>query len=181
MTRGRKVLIATGIALLAVLAGLAAPAVRAALAERRAGWNQHHAKMALMDIYAAEVRYHVGDEGVREELARRHMLSPSARPSSSPAGIRASPHGRYAPSLAELGAAGLLDPALATGTKEGYRFEVVTATSYVFEVVTRPIEHRETGFHFYQTDESGIVRFSTTGIGASHWSGVVSSLTATIP
>ena len=61
-------------------------------------------------------------------------------------------------------AADLLDGALASGTKNGYRFKYVASdtdgdgTLDAFQVSARPVEYGKTGNRSFFTDESGVIR-----------------------
>jgi hypothetical protein len=65
--------------------------------------------------------------------------------------------GRYG-NLKELGAAGLIDSSLASGSKEGYRFEVrVRGDS--FEAIAIPIKYLDTGIMSFYLDHTGVIRY----------------------
>jgi type IV pilus assembly protein PilA len=87
----------------------------------------------------------------------------------------------YANSLANLGGgagcaasaatACLIDPVLSTGVKSGYNFETLsangagtTASPYTtFETDTWPVAVNQTGNDAYCSDQSGVIRYNTTG------------------
>jgi hypothetical protein len=65
--------------------------------------------------------------------------------------------GKYG-TLVELGAAELIDPSLASGIKDGYRFEVrIKGNS--FEAIAVPIKYLETGIMSLYLDETGVIRY----------------------
>jgi hypothetical protein len=71
-------------------------------------------------------------------------------------------HGRFA-SLEELGAENLLDPRLATGTKNGYRFRVEVKLGQGtypegFEVVAMPETYDSSGRRSFFIDETMVIR-----------------------
>lgn len=68
-----------------------------------------------------------------------------------------SEHGRYATSLEQLGASGIIDSALATGEKGGFRFELRAAPAgYV--VHAEPVASGGSGSHTYYSDQSMVIR-----------------------
>lgn len=66
--------------------------------------------------------------------------------------------GEYAASLSKLESAELLDSELASGSKNGYRFNMVVGGES-FTVTATPIEFGTTGKHSYFSDETGVVRY----------------------
>lgn len=59
--------------------------------------------------------------------------------------------------LEELAANKLIDPAIASGIKDGYKFKVeVSGTS--FKATAVPLKYKETGSWSFYLDESGIIR-----------------------
>jgi len=83
----------------------------------------------------------------------------------------------YAPSLAALGpgtpasaqAANLIDASLASGTRNGYAFAYTAGPAdpqgaiQSYTITASPQELGRTGRRFFFTDQSGIIRFSTSG------------------
>lgn len=75
----------------------------------------------------------------------------------------------------ELYRASLVEPALASGTKSGYRFVVRTAPHAAgnpasFEIVATPVERggaSATGTRSFFVDESGVIRVNKSGLEAS--------------
>ena len=63
--------------------------------------------------------------------------------------------------LQELHSSGLIDAALASGAKDGYRFDV-RAGNDSFIAIATPHEYDVTGSWSYYLDESGIIRASVT-------------------
>jgi type IV pilus assembly protein PilA len=86
-------------------------------------------------------------------------------------------YGGYPKSLAELGpgnparsgAAGLIDSALASGTKDGYIFTYTAGASGVsgnvlsYSITANPITPGSTGRRRFFTDQSGVIRANTNG------------------
>lgn len=67
-------------------------------------------------------------------------------------------------SLAELGAAGLIDPVLATGTKLGYAFSV-SVTARGWSAWADPLEPGMSSRRHFFADQSGVVRASPERAG----------------
>jgi prepilin-type N-terminal cleavage/methylation domain-containing protein len=70
----------------------------------------------------------------------------------------------YAVSLEELATVNLIDTQLGTGTKQGYAFSVLPgADSFYWEAVANPIAPGKSGDRYFHVDESGAIRFNTSG------------------
>lgn len=73
--------------------------------------------------------------------------------------------GKLAPhkygTLEELYKAGLIDAELGSGTKAGYRFELV-ASKTSFKLTATPIQYGSTGDWSFYLDESGVIRGQTS-------------------
>ena len=69
--------------------------------------------------------------------------------------------GSYADSLAVLSAQSLIDSVLGAGTKDGYTFTVGGGAN-TFIVNSNPSTPGTTGNRYFFSDESGVIRFSTT-------------------
>lgn len=68
--------------------------------------------------------------------------------------------------LEELAAAGLLDEALASGTKRGYTFSVhvpAATPEYLWMAVANPVEVGETGERHFATNHEGVTFYTTSG------------------
>ncbi len=72
----------------------------------------------------------------------------------------------YAPDLATLGSASLVDDVLGSGTKDGYYF-TVSGGSISFSINADPIVHLSTGKRSFFADESGVIRYTTTNAPAT--------------
>lgn len=74
-------------------------------------------------------------------------------------------HGEYADfeDLSNATPPYLSDSNVASGLKDGYEFDVLSATSSGFEALASPIAFGKTGNKTFYIDESGIVRFSEDG------------------
>ena len=87
----------------------------------------------------------------------------------------------FAPDLGSLGgtvspptssAAGLIDNVLASGVKSGYKFTCTIGTPDVsgrintYSVNASPITVGTTGTNYYFTDQSGVIRQSSTGVAS---------------
>jgi len=66
--------------------------------------------------------------------------------------------GEYATSLSKLELAELLDSELASGSKDGYRFNMVGGGKS-FTVTATPLEFGKTGNRSFFSDETGVVRY----------------------
>jgi len=69
--------------------------------------------------------------------------------------------GSYAASLTILSAQKLIDSVLGAGVKAGYTFSV-TGTSTTFISTASPTTPGSSGTRYFFTDESGVLRYSTT-------------------
>ncbi len=72
----------------------------------------------------------------------------------------------YAPDLATLGSAALVDDVLGSGTKDGYYFSS-SGGSASFTINADPIVHLSTGKRSFFADESGVIRYTTTNAPAT--------------
>jgi hypothetical protein len=63
--------------------------------------------------------------------------------------------------LQQLHSSGLIDGGLASGTKDGYRYDLRVGTDS-FSATATPLEYDVTGSWSYYLDESGIIRASIT-------------------
>ena len=70
--------------------------------------------------------------------------------------------GSYAADLAALEAAKLIDSVLGSGTKDGYTF-ASSGGSLAFTINAAPILAGSTGTRYFFSDESGVIRYSTSG------------------
>jgi competence protein ComGC len=124
------------IALMAVIAIIAAISIPN-LIEARKGSNEAAAVGALKAVSTAQESYREGDldrNGVRD----------------------------YAPSLQALAAAGLIDAALASGTKQGYQFTLESnpgqSGQYHWGASAAPRHPGKSGDRFFSVDESGVIQ-----------------------
>ena len=69
--------------------------------------------------------------------------------------------GSFATTLAILSSQRLIDGVLGAGTKSGYNFTSV-GTASTFVVNANPVTPGSTGNRYFFTDESGVIRTSTT-------------------
>lgn len=69
-------------------------------------------------------------------------------------------HHKYG-TLEELHNAGLIDAELASGTKDGYRFELAPLET-TFKLTANPIQYGKTGDWSFYLDESGVIRGQTS-------------------
>ncbi len=74
--------------------------------------------------------------------------------------------GSYADSLRSLGDADLIDPVFAASRQSGYDF-VYTASDAGWSCEGNPTVFGTTGERCYFIDDSGVIRFSTTGTASS--------------
>ncbi len=70
--------------------------------------------------------------------------------------------GSYATDLTVLQGARLIDEVLGSGTKDGYTFASV-GSQITFTVNAAPVAPGSTGTRYFFSDESGVIRYSTTG------------------
>ena len=77
---------------------------------------------------------------------------------------------KYA-TIDELAAHDLIDPMLASGTKNGYRFSLELTSNYPdpdgFEVIGVPVTYQSSGRRSFYTDESAVIRASDNQGGPS--------------
>lgn len=72
--------------------------------------------------------------------------------------------GKYASDLAMLQTAGLLDSVLGAGLKDGYNFGAAsTSPFFTFTSTASPTNPGSTGNRYFFVDESGVLRYSTSG------------------
>jgi len=70
--------------------------------------------------------------------------------------------GSYAAALTNLSAQKLIDSVLGSGTKDGYNYVLIGETN-TFVVTASPTTQGTTGNRYFFSDESGVIRYSTTG------------------
>jgi prepilin-type N-terminal cleavage/methylation domain-containing protein len=124
------------IAIIAIIAAIAIPN----LIEARKGSNEAAAIGALRTMVTAQSLFREGDKDHNGILD-------------------------YATTTAQLGTANLIDSTLATGTKQGYCFTMQNATQTQFQwsAIASPVVQGKTGDRQFWVDESGVIRYSTTG------------------
>jgi type IV pilus assembly protein PilA len=98
----------------------------------------------------------------------------------------------FAPTLAALGGASactasstsacLIDPVLTSGTKSGYNFESASnGTNNVnFEADAWPITYDSTGDDAYCSDQTGVIRYNTTGTQITDAAGACAAVTTVL-
>ncbi len=73
----------------------------------------------------------------------------------------------YAFSIAQLGPAGsnppYIDPVLASGVKQGYRFIYNRTSNETFTLTSNPTAFRTTGTRGFYVDQTGVIRVNPTG------------------
>ena len=70
--------------------------------------------------------------------------------------------GSYAADLSVLQAASLIDSVLGSGTKDGYSFSS-SGGANAFTINAAPLNAGSTGTRYFFSDESGVIRYSTSG------------------
>ncbi len=70
--------------------------------------------------------------------------------------------GTYGADLPTIEAAGYIDNVLGAGQKSGYDF-VLTGTATAWDCTADPVTPGRTGERYFFCDESGVIRFSTSG------------------
>ncbi len=68
----------------------------------------------------------------------------------------------YADNLADLGTYGLVDPPLASGTRNGYDFSIAAADGWTWSANADPAVRSKTGDRSFFIDETGVIRFNTS-------------------
>jgi len=127
------------IAIVAIIAALAVPN----LLEARKASNEAAAVSALRTIATAQSLFREGDKDKNSTLD-------------------------YATSLDALAtAAGVIDPVLQSGTKQGYLFSINSATQFTFSATASPAVPGKSGDRYFYVDESGVIRYNTTGSPSS--------------
>jgi type IV pilus assembly protein PilA len=98
----------------------------------------------------------------------------------------------FAPALSDLGGAAactasstsacLVDPVLTGGTKSGYHFETASnGTNNVnFETDAWPITYDSTGDDAYCADQTGVIRYNTTGTQITDAAGACKAVTTVL-
>jgi type IV pilus assembly protein PilA len=85
-------------------------------------------------------------------------------------------YGTFPPVLSDLGpstsptstAADLIDSALVTGTKSGYKFNYTASSTYQqYSIQASPVSVGVTGQRYFFTDQSGVIRVNLTGTAGS--------------
>ena len=72
----------------------------------------------------------------------------------------------YSTSLANLLANNYIDNVLGSGTKSGYTFTFTGATN-TWSCTSSPVTKGTTGDRFFFVDQSGVIRFSSTGAASA--------------
>jgi len=74
--------------------------------------------------------------------------------------------GSYAADLDALQTAKLIDTVLGSGTKDGYLF-VSSGGALAFTINAAPLSPGSTGTRYFFSDESGVIRYSTSAVATS--------------
>ena len=74
--------------------------------------------------------------------------------------------GSYSANLSTLSSQKLIDSILGSGTKNGYNF-TVAGTTNTFVINANPVTPGSTGNRYFFSDESGVIRFSTSGAASA--------------
>jgi len=114
----------------------------ASLHERLLGRNESSAIAAIRTLTTAQALFREGDKD------RNGVLD-------------------YARSLRDLQDGGLVDDTLGRGEWRGYRLTIHHASQFEWRGAADPIERGVTGGRSFFVDESGVIRFSTTGPAAA--------------
>ena len=75
--------------------------------------------------------------------------------------------GLYSSSLAELGTLNYLDNVLSSGVKSGYDFVNYAGDTTGWSVQANPATPGRTGNRYFFSDESGVIRFETSGVAGA--------------
>jgi prepilin-type N-terminal cleavage/methylation domain-containing protein len=132
------------IAIIAIIAAIAIPN----LIEARKGSNEASAIGSLRTIGSAQHIFQQGDKD------KNGIFD-------------------FATSLQALGAVNLIDTNLASGTKQGYLFQILPgASEFYWEASANPLLPGKSGDRYFYVDESGAIRFNTTSPASSTSSAV---------
>ncbi len=127
------------IAIIAIIAAIAIPN----LIEARKGSNEAAAIGNLRTLFTAEEMFRDEDKDHDGTL-------------------------QYATSLGQLATTGaLIDQALASGTRQGYAYEIQKATLFEFQATANPLVPGRSGDRYFFIDDTGAIRYSTTGPASS--------------
>ena len=74
--------------------------------------------------------------------------------------------GSYGTDLSTLMDAKLIDSVLGGGTKDGYSFDS-GGSAFAFTVTAGPVTKGSTGTRYFFSDESGVIRYSTSDVADS--------------
>jgi type IV pilus assembly protein PilA len=74
--------------------------------------------------------------------------------------IERNPSQKYAGSLTDLETDGYVDNVLGSGEKQGFFFNINTATEYEYEAIADPAVLNQTGNRYFFTNQSGVIRFA---------------------
>ena len=122
------------IAIIAIIAAIAIPN----LLDARKGANEAAAKSAMRTLFTVQNLFREGDKDGDGQLD-------------------------YATDLTELKTAGLIDGVFASGTKQGYVFQILNGASlYTWSATADPQVPGKSGDNYYFIDETGVIRFSTS-------------------
>jgi prepilin-type N-terminal cleavage/methylation domain-containing protein len=121
------------IAIIAIIAAIAIPN----LLDARKGANEAAAKSSLRTLFTVQNLFREGDKEGDGTLD-------------------------YATDLPELLSVGLIDDVLASGTKQGYVFNIPSAALYTWCATADPQVPTKSGDNYYFIDETGVIRFSST-------------------
>ena len=132
------------IAIIAIIAAIAIPN----LIEARKGSNEAAAIGALRTLATSQSLYREGDKGHTGTLTYADRLGPQTT----------------ANSLANVA---LIDGVLGSGTKQGYLFAIVQADQFSWSATASPATPTKSGDRYFFVDESGVIRFSSSGAASS--------------
>ena len=127
------------IAIIAIIAAIALPN----LLEARKGANEAAAIGGLRSLFEAEEMFRDQDKDHDGVL----QFAPNFQ------------------TLVQFGA--LIDTVLATGTKMGYVYTIVTADPWRFEAIASPLSPGRSGDRYFFIDDTGLILFSVTGPATS--------------
>jgi type II secretory pathway pseudopilin PulG len=126
------------IAIIAIIAAIAIPN----LIEARKGANESAAIGALRTIHAAQQIFRENDKDGNGTLD-------------------------YATGMVQLQTAGLVDSILATGTKQGYFFEVVRFNAFEWGCLAAPLIPGKSGDRYFSVVEDGVIIYGSTTVNLS--------------
>jgi prepilin-type N-terminal cleavage/methylation domain-containing protein len=128
------------IAIIAIIAAIAIPN----LIEARKSSNESAAIGAMRTLTTAQSIFREGDKDKDGVLNYSTALGPQSTANT-------------------LSNVSLIDAVLGSGSKQGYSFKVIAADNFTWSCTASPQVPGKSGDRYFFVDESGVIRFSTSG------------------